>query len=819
MKTKIQKQLWQIGLCLGILIASYSQTANAQAFVHPGALSTLADFTRMSNNVAAGAHPWIDSYNMMTASPVAGLGWPFSPVTQIYRGSSGNNYVHSQEDAQNIYFCALRWRITGDTNYANRAIYGMDRWSSTCTSVGGDSNFALAGGLCGYEFACAGEELRGYSGWSQASINAYSNFLETVFISSNNRFLTIHNNTCDTHYRCNWDACNIASKIACALFCDDRTSFNEAIAYYTNGVGNGNIERAVDFVHPDGLGQEEESGRDQAHTMDGINGLSTFCQVAWNQGVDMYGYDNNRYLRALEYVAKCNIYGNSWIPYVHHTLCDETYDEDTLWAAPIGVAEYFWETPLAHYANIKGISAPFTGAAAAFSRPDGGIQDWNSPDWFGYSTLISYLGPVTNSAPSPSGLAATVSGRQITLNWWGTSLATSYNVKRATSHGGPYTTIAVTSPNYMSYVDVGLTSGTTYYYVVSASQPGGETANSAELVASPNDVISGIVIGSPGAYGNARRTIVNVFDGSFESFYDALNTTGDWAGIDPGLGVSSVGSVITRIEYAPRKGYATRMVGGQFQGALAGDPNFTSPVTLYTVPTAPTDGFITAQNGVLTSATINNGTAFRYLRYIGPASANCDVSEVVFHGTATGLTAPAAPVNVTGNVTLTTPGYHNELDLSWTASAGATSYTIKRATNSAGPYTVLENVSAFTELTAINPNTNYADYSVTDGAVYYYVVTALNSAGKTDSSQISAGTPVAGLIATPGNNQVALNWTAASGATSYNVKRGTVSGGPYTTLASPTGTNYTDTTAVNGMTYYYVVSANQPGGQSVTRVK
>ena len=170
--------------------------------------------------------------------------------------------------------------------------------------------------------------------------------------------------------------------------------------------------------------------------------------------------------------------------------------------------------------------------------------------------------------------------------------------------------------------------------------------------------------------------------------------------------------MITRIEYAPRKGYATRMVGGQFQGALAGDPNFTSPVTLYTVPTAPTDGFITAQNGVLTSATINNATAFRYLRYIGPASGSCNVSEVVFHGNATGLTAPAAPVNVTASV----PWYGGEADLSWTASVGATSYTIKRATNSGGPYMVLENVSGFKELTAISPITNYADYSVTAGA-------------------------------------------------------------------------------------------------------
>jgi rhamnogalacturonan endolyase len=71
-----------------------------------------------------------------------------------------------------------------------------------------------------------------------------------------------------------------------------------------------------------------------------------------------------------------------------------------------------------------------------------------------------------------------------------------------------------------------------------------------------------------------------------------------------------------------------------------------------------------------------------------------------------------------------------------------------------------------------------------------------------------------GLAATAGDAQVSLTWNASSGATSYNVKRATVSGGPYTTIASPTTTSYTDTTAVNGTTYYYVVSAVNGSGES-----
>jgi hypothetical protein len=72
-----------------------------------------------------------------------------------------------------------------------------------------------------------------------------------------------------------------------------------------------------------------------------------------------------------------------------------------------------------------------------------------------------------------------------------------------------------------------------------------------------------------------------------------------------------------------------------------------------------------------------------------------------------------------------------------------------------------------------------------------------------------------GLTASPGIHQVSLTWNNASDATSYNVKRAAVSGGPYSIIASGVaGTNYTDSAVTNGGTYYYVVSANTAGAES-----
>ena len=60
---------------------------------------------------------------------------------------------------------------------------------------------------------------------------------------------------------------------------------------------------------------------------------------------------------------------------------------------------------------------------------------------------------------------------------------------------------------------------------------------------------------------------------------------------------------------------------------------------------------------------------------------------------------------------------------------------------------------------------------------------------------------------------VTLTWSPSATATSYNVKRGTTSGGAYTTLANVAVTNYADTTVANGTTYFYVVSALNGGGE------
>lgn len=170
-----------------------------------------------------------------------------------------------------------------------------------------------------------------------------------------------------------------------------------------------------------------------------------------------------------------------------------------------------------------------------------------------------------------------------------------------------------------------------------------------------------------------------------------------------------------------------------------------------------------------------------------------------------GVQVPATPTGVAA-----TAG-NAQVTVTWTASSGATSYHVKRSTTSGGPYTTI----------ASPATTSYTDTSVANGTPYYYVVSAVNSAGESANSSEVTATPVAppaaptGLQAVAGNAQVVLSWTGSAGATGYHVKRGTASGGPYTQVGTPVASPYTDAGLTNGTPYYYVVTAINAGGESL----
>ncbi|WP_175948813.1 LamG-like jellyroll fold domain-containing protein [Burkholderia pyrrocinia] len=474
-------------------VSNPAATSNAPAtttgaFIHPGLLHTQADFDRIALKVATRQQPWLSAWSVLIANHHASLSWTPRPQAEVDRGGTGpQNYTLLYNDIAAAYACALRWKVTGETAYADKSIQIMNAWSSTLKRLGGDTNVDLAAGIYGYEFANAGEIMRTYSGWAAADFAAFQSMMRNVFYPINHDFLNRHNNTDITHYWANWDLCNIASVMAIGVLCDDRALFDEAVNYFRSGAGNGAIAQAVYYLHPGHLGQWQETGRDQGHNTLGIALGGAICEMAWNQGIDLYGHDNNRFLAGAEYVAKANLLqpdGATYytVPYVTYSNVDVTQTQFSTSAR--GVIRPCWALVYNHYVNRKGLAAPWSKQFALKIQPEGGGGNYgpNSGgyDQLGYGTLTCTRDAFTGTR-APSGLAAWVSASLVVLSWWGVASGTSYTVKRASRPGGPYTIVAAGIADPLTYTDS--PAAGTWYYVVSARTPTGETGDSNEAVA------------------------------------------------------------------------------------------------------------------------------------------------------------------------------------------------------------------------------------------------------------------------------------------------------------------------------------------------
>jgi hypothetical protein len=350
------------------------------AFVHPGILYKASDFERMKVNVEAGTQPWKGSFDLLVASPQAQLTWTARATATVIRGGDGDNVALLYNDVAAAHQHALLWWITRDSAHGDKAVEILNAWSATHTLLSGNADRYLASGLFGYQFANAAEMMRDYPGFELATfqsylLNVYYYPLVERFLFSN-EFGTDHNDACITNYWANWDLANMAAALAIGVLTDDRQIYDQAIEYFKNGAGNGSIAHAVPFVHSPTLGQWQESGRDQGHSILGVGLMASFCEIAWNQGDDMYGWDDSRFRKGAEYVATYNL-GND-VPFSTYSWGSGqncAYNEHTVISeAGRGESRPIWEMIYNHYAGRvdRAASIPAVAEYAEQMRPEGG---------------------------------------------------------------------------------------------------------------------------------------------------------------------------------------------------------------------------------------------------------------------------------------------------------------------------------------------------------------------------------------------------------------------------------------------------------------
>lgn len=432
---------------------------------------------------------------------------------------------------------------------------------------------------------------------------------------------------------------------------------------------------------------------------------------------------------------------------------------------------------------------------------------------------INYMTFTQASAPvAPTGLTATAVSGQVALSWTASSGATSYNIYRGTSASGENSTPVASGITTTAYTNTGLANGTTYYYTVAAVSSGGLSGYSSEAVSTPTaagpfggtpSTIPGLIhasnydVGGPGVSydvtsingtGNSYRTdgvdleVTADADGGWDVGW---TTSGQWFNYT--VTVPTAGAYTVNFRVA-----APDAVTDGFHLSNASGTSLTGSVNI------PASGGW--QDCETVSATVSLPAGTQVLK-LDQDTSGYNINSMTFVATSA-PSAPAAPTS------LTATAENAQIGLSWTASSGATSYNVYRGTSSGGE-------SATAIATGVT-TTSYTNTGLTNGTAYYYKITAVNAEGTSgysnEASATPAGVPAAptSLSATAGNAEVALSWKAASGATTYNVYRGTSSGGESSTPIATgiTATTYSNTGLANGTKYYFKVAAVDGAGTS-----
>lgn len=379
------------------------------------------------------------------------------------------------------------------------------------------------------------------------------------------------------------------------------------------------------------------------------------------------------------------------------------------------------------------------------------------------STVVLYLNTATDSNPLPATpLVLNAIGSatpKVNLDWNSASGALGYNVKRSSTKGGPYATIAnVTGTNY---ADLSVTAGGVYYYVISATNTFGESAyNSMEATASaglPSPWLN-TDIGTPYLSGNA-----DYVNGAF-------NVTGN--GLDIGSTADSFhfvyqtmtnndGALIVRLSAMQASPDADK-VGIMFRAST--NANAVAAVLMYDT----TSGF----DSVRFACRTGTGSSMSY-SWNGPYITGAPVWLKLQRS---GGTTYMASFSADG--TTWTPVGTNTFSLTGPVLAGM-AVCVR--------FSPQYNTSTFDNVTL--------------------------------PGWTSAPSAPTGLAATAGDGQATLTWNASASSTSYNLKRSLTSGSNYVAVASVSSPNLVDSGLTNGALYYYVVSAVNVSGESTNSVE
>jgi len=328
----------------------------AKVFVHPGLLHSSAELAYIRTKIEKDEEPWASAWEGLRRSSSSSLSYTPRPFARVVRGPYNNPNIGSSEilnDSVAAYAHALQWSLTGNQAHADKAIEILNAWSRVLEKVEGHDTKLLIG-MMGVRFCNAAELIRhSDGGWKMEDQAQFEKMLRTVFYPPIQDFFPGANG--------NWDASMIQTMLAMGVFLDDRKMFDRAVDYYKHGKGNGAIENYINE-----FGECQESGRDQAHTQMGLGFLGCACEMAWKQGVDLYGAADNRLALGFEYTAKYNL--GEEVPYEPYRSIDGKYNYRTISSDSRGRFSPIYDRVVVHYHTRKKLEMPYSRKVAEWSQ-------------------------------------------------------------------------------------------------------------------------------------------------------------------------------------------------------------------------------------------------------------------------------------------------------------------------------------------------------------------------------------------------------------------------------------------------------------------
>lgn len=812
----IMKTLLLLWLLLSI------RTATAQQFVHPGIPFTRSDLDLLKENISR--EPWLTAYNSFRSDFRSQLSYGMQgPFTTVSRAPdiNRNQWINDMTAVHNL---AFMWIFTGDTAYAKKATDILNAWAVTQTSWTGDESFLDLGDQANL-FVTGADILRStYPGWTATNTANVNRYFGTVIWSQ----LDVPNPVRGL----NQGAIQLKAAVSIAAFLDDQVKWDQAIHSFRADAGGGLANSLPN-------GQVGDAGRDEGHWRGQGEALAWIAEVAWKQGTDLFADLDNRLLAISELYTRFHTDTTSlrFIPF------GGTYGFFTGWGSNGTPKQLFrmYNIIDAAYTMRKGIPAPFTVAmrdrlgenAATFlyrKSADASTAVVPSPLQHPVATAVTNL---THADVGATGLAGSAvysdgswrvhgAGAGIPVPVLQSKDAFNFAFQKVS---GNITIVARIKA--MDNTDVAARAGIMFRESLR------EDARFTGLFMQPDNRIASTWRGAA-AWSKTNISWNNPPGGYLEHYV---------AGRPYWLKLEKTGSRITAyhssdsISWTCLSAVEIPMTEPVYVGLCVSSHNTSALNTVVFDGVAITNPS-PAGSPVISSATVDTavlGSAFSYAITASPAATSfsaeglpagltIDSTTGIISGTpgnrgtfqvtlnatnGNGTGSAVLMLKVAGNVPPVPPAVpvsvkatDSTIRISWTASAGATSYTVKHSLTPGGPYTTI--VSGAT-------GTSYVDATAYPGHNYYVITASAGSLESTPSAEVALQLPPTIPLAPAVDNtrdRVSLSWSAAEGADTYNVKRSTVRGGPYTTIASGLpSTQYTDSTVINGSYYYYTISS------------